>query len=238
MTRSSRKANQPFLKKTRWSQFEKAADSNGPEADRAATGPWLLWEIGRWLLVGAIVSVILSRMITESWTWGYISLFMLPEGASGLIAAIAASIPCRYQGKWTNPYTYLPVSREIKSSRSKYQAVVEGYIQTPSRTFTTEELSRFSGSDPSLPIYLAIKGDVFDVSVNPMRYGPGATYHHFAGRDASRSFVTGCFKTHLTHDTRGFGEKACSQVFVRLFAWTKAHRQTGAKGWFFFPFPW
>lgn len=28
---------------------------------------------------------------------------------------------------------------------------------------------------------------------------------HRAGRDASRSFVTGCFETHLTHDTRGFG---------------------------------
>jgi hypothetical protein len=24
-----------------------------------------------------------------------------------------------------------------------------------------------------------------------------------AGRDASRSFVTGCFQTHLTHDLRG-----------------------------------
>ena len=24
-----------------------------------------------------------------------------------------------------------------------------------------------------------------------------------AGRDASRSFITGCFETHLTHDLRG-----------------------------------
>jgi hypothetical protein len=34
------------------------------------TSPWWLREIGRWLLVGAIASLILSRMITESWTWG------------------------------------------------------------------------------------------------------------------------------------------------------------------------
>jgi hypothetical protein len=26
---------------------------------------------------------------------------------------------------------------------------------------------------------------------------------HRAGRDASRSFITGCFETHLTHDLRG-----------------------------------
>ena len=27
------------------------------------------------------------------------------------------------------------------------------------------------------------------------------------GADASRAFVTGCFKTHLTHDIRGLDEK-------------------------------
>lgn len=32
-------------------------------------------------------------------------------------------------------------------------------------------------------------------------------YHQFAGRDAARAYVTGCFKIHLTHDIRGFGEK-------------------------------
>lgn len=35
----------------------------------------------------------------------------------------------------------------------------------------------------------------------------GASYNHFAGRDGARAFVTGCFKTHLTHDIRGFSEK-------------------------------
>jgi hypothetical protein len=34
----------------------------------------------------------------------------------------------------------------------------------------------------------------------------GGGYHIFAGRDAARAFVTGCFKTHLTHDIRGFNE--------------------------------
>jgi predicted heme/steroid binding protein len=105
-------------------------------------------------------------------------------------------------------------------------------LQRPSRTFTPEELSRYSGADPSLPIYLAIKGDVFDVSSNRLRYGPLGTYGHFAGRDASRSFVTGCFKTHLTHDTRGFGERVTSIVLLQYFL-RRADVGTGAQGLFY-----
>jgi membrane-associated progesterone receptor component len=63
------------------------------------------------------------------------------------------------------------------------------------RLFTPEQLSQFNGSDPNLPIYLAIKGTgklsrslwvVFDVSQNRSMYHPGAGYHIFAGKDASR----------------------------------------------------
>ena len=60
--------------------------------------------------------------------------------------------------------------------------------------FTPEQLSQYNGSDPNLPIYLAIKGIgnlkrlriVFDVSQNRSMYHPGAGYHIFAGKDASR----------------------------------------------------
>ena len=51
---------------------------------------------------------------------------------------------------------------------------------------TVSELSKYNGSDPSLPIYVAIKGDVFDVSKNTASYGPGAGYSVFAGKDSSR----------------------------------------------------
>lgn len=54
---------------------------------------------------------------------------------------------------------------------------------------------------------VAIDGDVYDVSSSAKTYGPGGGYSIFAGKDAARAFITGCFKTHLTHDLRGMTEK-------------------------------
>ena len=71
---------------------------------------------------------------------------------------------------------------------------------------THVELSLYNGTDPSLPIYLAVNGSIFDVSANPMIYGPGGSYNFFAGRDAMRAFVTGCFNEDLTTDMVGVEE--------------------------------
>ncbi|KAI8270362.1 hypothetical protein K4K58_010859 [Colletotrichum sp. SAR11_239] len=68
---------------------------------------------------------------------------------------------------------------------------------------TPEQLLAYNGSDPELPIYLAINHTIFDVSANPRIYGPGGSYNVFAGHDASRGFVTGCFLEDRTPDMRG-----------------------------------
>lgn len=52
-----------------------------------------------------------------------------------------------------------------------------------------------------------VSGDVYDVSANRRIYGPGGGYGFFAGKDAARAFVTGCFKEDLTHDIRGLDPK-------------------------------
>ncbi|KAJ5856830.1 hypothetical protein N7455_007724 [Penicillium solitum] len=80
--------------------------------------------------------------------------------------------------------------------------VVKQWVQGPV-TLTPSQLSLYNGTDTNLPLYVAVNGTVFDVSANRMIYGPGGSYNFFAGRDATRAFVTGCFKEDLTNDMRG-----------------------------------
>ncbi|KAF2010926.1 cytochrome b5 [Aaosphaeria arxii CBS 175.79] len=68
---------------------------------------------------------------------------------------------------------------------------------------TDAQLATYDGTDPSLPIYLALNGTIYDVSSSPGTYGPGGSYHFFAGRDAARAFLTGCFAEDQTPDLRG-----------------------------------
>lgn len=58
--------------------------------------------------------------------------------------------------------------------------------------FTPEELSHYKGITTE-KIYLSILGRVFDVTEGKKNYGPGGSYHFFAGKDASRAFVIGKF---------------------------------------------
>ena len=57
---------------------------------------------------------------------------------------------------------------------------------------TREELSLFKGDekDLSVPIYIAVAGDIYDVSEARRMYGPGASYHVFTGGDASYGLGT------------------------------------------------
>ena len=56
------------------------------------------------------------------------------------------------------------------------------YIKDPSeKVFTKEELKKYDGSKGSPGIFLAILGQVFDVSNAPKFYGPEGGYGFFAG---------------------------------------------------------
>ena len=68
---------------------------------------------------------------------------------------------------------------------------------------TDEELSAYDGKDASKPVYIALNGTIYDVTAGRHVYGPGGSYNFFAGRDATRAFITGCFQEDLTPDTRG-----------------------------------
>ncbi|KIK65725.1 hypothetical protein GYMLUDRAFT_39234 [Collybiopsis luxurians FD-317 M1] len=95
-----------------------------------------------------------------------------------------------YEGKWIRLRTYFPPKQQL---------------------FTESALSNYDGSDPNKPIYLAIDGDVYDVTKGKA-YHPGGPYHILTGIDAARAFGTGCFKTHRTHDLRGLSESEIKGV--------------------------
>eukprot|EP00602_Paraphysomonas_sp_CaronLab_P005371 CAMPEP_0185020740 /NCGR_PEP_ID=MMETSP1103-20130426/3385_1 /TAXON_ID=36769 /ORGANISM="Paraphysomonas bandaiensis, Strain Caron Lab Isolate" /LENGTH=357 /DNA_ID=CAMNT_0027551827 /DNA_START=13 /DNA_END=1086 /DNA_ORIENTATION=- len=56
------------------------------------------------------------------------------------------------------------------------------------RDFTIQQLREFDGVE-NKKIYIALKGDVYDVTCAKEYYGPESTYHCFAGRDASRAMA-------------------------------------------------
>jgi membrane-associated progesterone receptor component len=60
------------------------------------------------------------------------------------------------------------------------------------RTFTPPDLEPYNGRN-NMPVYLAVRGRVFDVTSGRNFYGPGGPYANFAGRDASRGLACGSF---------------------------------------------
>ncbi|KAJ5390667.1 Damage response protein 1 [Penicillium cataractarum] len=71
------------------------------------------------------------------------------------------------------------------------------------RTYTPKTLIEFNGED-GRPVFLAVRGRVFDVSPGRNFYGPGGPYENFAGRDASRGLAHQSFDEEmLTKDLSG-----------------------------------
>ncbi|KAK7827098.1 hypothetical protein U0070_019894 [Myodes glareolus] len=76
----------------------------------------------------------------------------------------------------------------------------------PVRLFTEEELARYGGEEEDQPIYLAVKGVVFDVSSGKEFYGRGAPYNALTGKDSTRG--TGLTAKEL---------EALDDVFTRVY---------------------
>ncbi|KAL9400462.1 hypothetical protein Peur_009423 [Populus x canadensis] len=61
--------------------------------------------------------------------------------------------------------------------------------KNPPMNFIADQLLQYNGTDPSKPIYIEIKGRVFDVTTGKSFYGPGGSYITFTGKDASRALA-------------------------------------------------
>ncbi|KAF5099892.1 hypothetical protein D0Z00_001484 [Geotrichum galactomycetum] len=96
--------------------------------------------------------------------------------------------------------------------------------------FTMDELAQYSGRNYDLnhrggdqQILLSFNGTVYDVTDNPGSYGPLGGYVFFTGTDATRAFVTGCFKSDLTHDLRGLDPTTTAEIVA---GWTRFFRKS------------
>ncbi|VDO46663.1 unnamed protein product, partial [Brugia timori] len=80
----------------------------------------------------------------------------------------------------------------------------------------------FDGTRPSKGTYLAILGRIYDVQKGAKHYGPGGSYHFFAGRDATRAFVSGDFSEKgLVDDIQGLND----QDLLGIFDWVKFYEK-------------
>jgi len=76
------------------------------------------------------------------------------------------------------------------------------------KPYTPQELANYDGSDKDLPVLLAVKGKIFDVSGNRITYSPGGGYHMFSGKDASRALgISSLKKADCTDDLTGMTEQ-------------------------------
>lgn len=87
----------------------------------------------------------------------------------------------------------------VARQRSQSQTAVQGVM-------TKDELARY-GADGDGPLYLALLGQVFDVSKKREIYGKGGGYSFFCGVDGTRAFITGQFKTETNDDVSGMTDK-------------------------------
>ncbi len=53
------------------------------------------------------------------------------------------------------------------------------------KIFNLQELKKYNGTNPNLAIYLALDGNVYDVTAGKEYYKVGGPYHSLAGKDSS-----------------------------------------------------
>uniref|UniRef100_A0A8C5MMU5 Neudesin neurotrophic factor n=1 Tax=Leptobrachium leishanense TaxID=445787 RepID=A0A8C5MMU5_9ANUR len=91
----------------------------------------------------------------------------------------------------------------------------------PVRLFTEEDLATYNGEQDDRPIYMAVKGAVFDVSAGKEFYGKGAPYNALVGKDSTRAVAKMSLDpADLTHDTTGLSEdqlKSLDEIFASVY---------------------
>lgn len=100
--------------------------------------------------------------------------------------------------------------------------------KSPSNVMSNDELSFYNGEQGSKGLFLALLGQVFDVTKGEKHYGPGGAYHFMAGRDASLSFITGDFTDNeFTDDVSSMSPLQVVALFDWLSFYHREYKHVG-----------
>eukprot|EP00633_Aureoumbra_lagunensis_P001141 CAMPEP_0197290546 /NCGR_PEP_ID=MMETSP0890-20130614/7737_1 /TAXON_ID=44058 ORGANISM="Aureoumbra lagunensis, Strain CCMP1510" /NCGR_SAMPLE_ID=MMETSP0890 /ASSEMBLY_ACC=CAM_ASM_000533 /LENGTH=130 /DNA_ID=CAMNT_0042762577 /DNA_START=195 /DNA_END=587 /DNA_ORIENTATION=+ len=92
------------------------------------------------------------------------------------------------------------------------EPLLQGFSDEIEETVSNEELMSANGENGA-PIWLSIKGRVYDVSSSPNFYGPGRPYSKLVAKDATRAFGLGCAAPHcLVSDIEGLSERQLKEI--------------------------
>jgi membrane-associated progesterone receptor component len=116
------------------------------------------------------------------------------------------------------------------SGNGSSSKVEEEEEKEPPRDFTIEQLREFDGIDGK-PIYISLRGDVYDCSAASDFYGEGSGYHCFAGREASRAMAKLSFEeeelSNTNLDDLGPFERSTLEDWVVKFKHYKSYPVVG-----------
>ena len=131
-----------------------------------------------------------------------------------IVAGLLTFIVSRQQAKGTTKGTDTVV---INTQPAKKQVLL-----------TADELAKHDGSDPNIPVYIAILGRIYDVEKGRRHYEVGSGYNVFAGRDSTPSFVTGKFaREEATDDVKDLSPEEMMSVKEWLDFYRKDYTYIG-----------
>lgn len=114
--------------------------------------------------------------------------------------------------------------KQQEDNKKKQEAVK--LVQCPNsegkglRLWSKKELINFDGSQQD-EVYLAFLGIVYNVTLNLHHYGKGTEYNVFAGRDATRAFVTGDFANDLHDDIKDVVD---NKLYSQIESWSSFYK--------------
>ena len=120
----------------------------------------------------ALEKFVIASLVMSLYLLVYIVIFVLLRNNlhSGTVA----------KGRWKSYFDMIEEEHERDGYSDKNE------YRYGHRQFSIEELKRYNGKD-GMPILVALKGTVYDVTSAFAYYGPSGSYASLAGREASRA---------------------------------------------------